>query len=225
MTLLSWKTQLWLQGNVYLPHKNQDQQQDFWICLGLIINEKNHQVCEFCTSGLKSPLLPDIHIQQGARLYIFLILKECVNLRNRTRCPSFRFFQEFPCWPRNTEYNSQELIETSFFHPLQGKQGIGYHSFINMENQPPLSCTSFQSGLAPTVMSCLLLLYLTLQHCTYFVSLIKPLLFMKVGEKIYDRMEGKFLSASGLLKGKFVKQLLRLMAKFFSFLWNLRLKT
>lgn len=47
---------------------------------------------------------------------------------------------------------------------------------------------------------------------------------MKVGQKIYDRMEGKFLSAPGLLKGKFVKQLLRLMAHFFSFLWNLRLK-
>lgn len=66
-------------------------------------------------------------------------------------------------------------------------------------------------------MSCLLLLYLTLQHCKYFVSLIKPLLFMKVGQKAYDRMEGKFLSAPGLLKGKFVKQLLRLMANFFPF--------
>lgn len=74
------------------------------------------------------------------------------------------------------------------------------------------------------MISCLLLLYLTLQHCTYCLSLIKPLLFMKVGQKIYDRMEGKFLSASGLLKGKFVKKLLRLMAGFFSFLWNLRLK-
>lgn len=137
---------------------------------------------------------------------------------------SFRFFQEFPCRPRSIEYNSQELIKTSFLRPLQGKQGIGYHSFINMEGQPLLSCTSFQSGLDPTVISCLLLLYLTLQHCTYFVNSIKPLLFMKVGQKIHDRMEGKFLSAPGLPKGKFVKQLLRLMAIFFSFLWNLRLK-
>lgn len=144
MTLLTWKLQLWLQGNMYLPDKNQDQQQNFWVCLGLIIIiEKLHQVCEPCTSGLKSPLLPDLHTQQGARLYIFLILKECVNLRNRTRCPPFRFFYEFPCWPRSTEYNSQELIKTSLFRPLQGKQGIGYRSFINMENQPLLSCTSF----------------------------------------------------------------------------------
>lgn len=30
---------------------------------------------------------------------------------------------------------------------------------------------------------------------------------MKVGQKIYDRMEGKFLSAPCLPKGKFVKQL------------------
>lgn len=111
-----------------------------------------------------------------------------------------------------------------FFHPLQGKQGIGYHSFINMENQPLLRCSLFQSGWDPAAISCLLLLYLTLQHCTYFVCLTKPLLFMNVGQKVYNRMEGKFLTAPGLLKGKFVKQLLKLMANFFSFLWNLRLK-
>lgn len=97
------------------------------------------------------------------------------------------------------------------FCSLQGKQGIGYHSFINMENQLLLSCTLFQSGWDPAVISCLLLLYLTLQHCTYFVSLIKPLLFMKVGQKIYGSMEGKCLSTPGLLKGKLVKQLLRLI--------------
>lgn len=67
------------------------------------------------------------------------------------------------------------------------------------------------------MISCLLLLYLALQHGTYFVSLTKTLLFMKVGQKIFDRLEGKFLSAPGLLKGKFVKQLLRLMAIFFPF--------
>lgn len=58
------------------------------------------------------------------------------------------------------------------FRPLQGKQGIGYHSFINMENQLLLSCTLFQSGWDPAVISCLLLPYLTVQHCTYFVGLI-----------------------------------------------------
>lgn len=75
-----------------------------------------------------------------------------------------------------------------------------------MENQLLLSCTLFQSGWDPAVISCLLLLYLTVQHCMYFVGLIKPLLSMMVGHKIYDRMEGKYLSAPDLLKGK---QLLR----------------
>lgn len=58
----------------------------------------------------------------------------------------------------------------------------------------------------------------------HILCLTKPLLFMNIGQKVYNRMEGKFLSAPGLLKGKFVKQLLKLMANFFSFLWNLRLK-
>lgn len=115
MTLPPWNTQLWSQGNTYLPYKTQDQQHYFRICLRLTVIEKHHQVCELYTSGLKSQLIPDLHIQQGARLYIFLILKGHVNLGNRPRCPSFSFFQEFPCWLRSIEYNSQELIKTSFF--------------------------------------------------------------------------------------------------------------
>jgi len=53
----------------------------------------------------------------------------------------------------------------------------------------------------------------------YFVSLIKPLLFIKVGQNIYSRTKPKCLSAPGLLKGKLVKQLLRLMEERLFFLF------
>lgn len=55
----------------------------------------------------------------------------------------------------------------------------------------------FKSGWDPTVIFCLLLPYLALQHCSYFVDLIKPLLAMKVQRKIYNRVKGKHPSAFG----------------------------
>lgn len=116
MTLPTWNTQLWSEGNLYFPHKNQDQQHHYRISLELTVTEKHHQVCELCTSGLKSPLLPELHTQQRAKLHVFLIVKGHINLGNRTKCRSFS-----PVVPlvssvlRSTEYSSQDLIKTSFF--------------------------------------------------------------------------------------------------------------
>lgn len=222
MTLLTWNTQLWLQGNVYLPHKNQDQQPNFWMFKTLLRN-----ITKFVN------FVPVVWSLHSFQIYTYSRELDCTFSWFLKSVLTWGTGQDVPPLDSSRNLHAGQgalntILRSSsrllFFRPLQGKQGIGYHSFINMENQPLLSCTSFQSGWDPAVISCLLLLYLTLQHYMYFVSFIKPLLFMKVGQKIYDRMEGKFLSAPGLLKGKFVKQLLRLTAHFFSFLWNLRLK-
>lgn len=64
----------------------------------------------------------------------------------------------------------------------------------------------FKSGWDPTAIFCLLLLYLSLQHCSYFIDLIKPLLAMKVQQKIYSRTKGKHPNASGqYLRGSWQK--------------------
>lgn len=142
MTLPTWNTQLWSQGKVYLPHKNQDQQHHFRICLGLTVIEKHHQVCELCTSGLKSPIFPDLHTSSRELECTFSwFLKGMLTWGTGQDVLPLVSSRNFHAgWGTlNTILRSSSRWLS--FHPLQGKQGIGYHSFVNTENQLPLSCT------------------------------------------------------------------------------------